>query len=311
LSGAITTKRPLVIAHRGASGYLPEHTLAAKALAHSQGADFLEQDVVATRDGQLIVCHDVYLERVTDVKTRYPARHRTDGHFYAIDFDWHEIRTLRRLGDDSLTKPAQAPDGIYADAAQRICALAEEIEFIHSLNRAQRHSSGIYVEIKNPRWHREQGCDITSTVLRVLADCGYANAADPIFLQCFDAVELRRVREELGSSLRLVQLVGRGSPPELLASGGLERIAEYATALGPNYRLLLDVSDTDELVMTPLVSEARRAGLLLHPYTFNRDAIPAYAETLEELLALAYRMLVPDAVFCDYPDVAVQVRDCV
>jgi glycerophosphoryl diester phosphodiesterase len=128
-------------------------------------------------------------------------------------------------------------------------------------------------------------------------------------LQCFDAAELRRVREELGSSLPLVQLVGRSSRPELLAAAGLERVAEYATALGPNYRQVLAVSHSDEPELTPLGTEARRAGLLLHPYTFNRDHIPAYAETLEKLLELAYDILQPDAVFCDYPDVAVRVRD--
>ena len=86
--------QPIVIAHRGASGYLPEHTLAAKAMAHAMGADFLEQDVVLTADGVPIVLHDIYLEATTDVEQRFPDRSRPDGRFYAIDFTLAEIRTL-------------------------------------------------------------------------------------------------------------------------------------------------------------------------------------------------------------------------
>jgi len=85
----------VIIAHRGASGYLPEHTLPAKALAYAMGADFLEQDVVATRDDQLVVLHDIYLDRVTNVAERFPGRAREDGRYYARDFDLGEMRTLK------------------------------------------------------------------------------------------------------------------------------------------------------------------------------------------------------------------------
>ena len=87
-------ERPLIIAHRGACGYLPEHTLEAKALAYGMGADYLEQDVVATRDDRLLVSHDVHLDTVTDVAERFPTRAREDGRFYARDFDLAEIKTL-------------------------------------------------------------------------------------------------------------------------------------------------------------------------------------------------------------------------
>ena len=92
IAGTVSTTKPIVIAHRGASAYLPEHTLAAKALADGQGADFIEQDVVLTRDGVPIVLHDIHLESTTDVAERYPERAREDGHFYAIDFDLREVR---------------------------------------------------------------------------------------------------------------------------------------------------------------------------------------------------------------------------
>ena len=105
---------PIVIAHRGASGYLPEHTLVAKALAHGLGADYLEQDVVATRDGQLVVLHDLYLDDVTDVAAKFPGRQRTDGRHYVIDFDLAELKTLtifERRAPGALTAkyPARFP----------------------------------------------------------------------------------------------------------------------------------------------------------------------------------------------------------
>src|SRR5690606_38952800 len=108
--------RPLVIAHRGASGYLPEHTLPAKALAHAQGADFLEQDVVASRDGALLVFHDLVLDELTDVAERFPGRARADGLHYVIDFDLAELRTLK-AGERRLrgSRDARFPGRFPAD----------------------------------------------------------------------------------------------------------------------------------------------------------------------------------------------------
>ena len=124
--------RPLIIAHRGASGYLPEHTLEAKALAFGLGADYLEQDVVATRDDQLVVLHDIHLERVTDVAERYPERHRDDGRFYARDFDLEEIQGLRaweRLNSDpsGAEFPSRYPE---KSGNFRVPSLQEELELI-------------------------------------------------------------------------------------------------------------------------------------------------------------------------------------
>ena len=127
--------RPLVIAHRGASGYLPEHTLAAKALAHRMGADYLEQDVVASRDDQLIVLHDIYLDRVTDVAERFPGRARADGRFYARDFDTVELKQLRaweRMNEDGT---AVFPDRFPAKSGEfQLHTLSEELRFIRHLN---------------------------------------------------------------------------------------------------------------------------------------------------------------------------------
>ncbi len=153
--------RPAVIAHRGASAYLPEHTLAAKGLAHEMGADYLEQDVVASRDDELIVLHDVHLDRVTDVASRFPDRARPDGRFYVRDFELRELRSLRvceRMTEDGT---AVYPDRYPARSGEfRINTLLEELDFIQRLNRETGRVAGIYPEIKRPHWHKAEGIDI-------------------------------------------------------------------------------------------------------------------------------------------------------
>src|SRR5687767_9176819 len=95
VAGLCVAGQPIVIAHRGASGYLPEHTLEAAAYAHALGADFIEQDVVLSKDDVLVVTHDIHVDTTTDVAARYPDRKRADGRYYAIDFTWEELKALR------------------------------------------------------------------------------------------------------------------------------------------------------------------------------------------------------------------------
>jgi glycerophosphoryl diester phosphodiesterase len=301
--------RPLIIAHRGASGYLPEHTLEAKALAYGQGADYLEQDVVATRDHQLLVLHDIYLERVTDVAALFPDRRRADGHYYVVDFELEAIRQLtvteRRRPDG---RAALYPQRFPAETGRfRVVTLAEEIEFIQGLNRSTGRQVGLYPEIKEPQWHAEHGIDLGRLMLEQLASFGYAEEDDPVFVQCFDARELRRIREGLGSRLKLVQLVGRS---RLERRGTLRATREYAQVLAPPYsRLVSARSRNAEPRPSVLAVSARQAGLLLHPYTFRREKLPPYAASLEDLLEVFLRDLRMDGVFCDFPDVAARVRD--
>jgi len=303
---------PIVIAHRGASGYLPEHTLEAKALAYGLGADYLEQDVVATRDAQLVVLHDLHLDDVTDVASRFPGRQRADGRHYAIDFDLAELQQLavserRKPGSRS----ARFPERFPADAALfRISTLEQELALIEGLNKSMRRTIGIYPEIKHPRWHHEHGIDLAGKLLAVLAAHGYSNAGSAAYVQCFDAEELRRVREDLGCRLQLVQLVGE--EPEyapLLTAEGLARVARYADALGPSYKQLVSPTDVPPLRKSPLVDAAKRAGLKLHPYTFRRDELPAFATDFEALVLAFFTEIGVDGLFCDQPDIAARVRD--
>lgn len=307
---------PLVIAHRGASGYLPEHTLAAKVLAHAQGADYLEQDVVMTRDDALVVLHDLTLDRVTDVAQRFPGRARSDGRYYVIDFTLAELRSLRVGG--------------YSDF--RIHTLAEEIELIQTLNRSLGREAGLYVELKSPWFHHAEGKDLAAAVLQELKSHGYRERASPVLLQSFDHAELLRLRHELmpalGMSLRLVQLIADNAWGETFerqpdgslqpydyawmhSAAGLEQLARSVDGIGPQLDMVVAPdSPPGAPRIGSLVRDAHAQGLLVHPYTFRatRETLPAYAGSLEELLQLFLWEVGVDGVFTDYPDRALRVR---
>ena len=300
-----------IIAHRGASGYLPEHTLPAKALAYAMGADYLEQDVVATRDDQLIVLHDIHLDRVTDVAARFPARTRDDGRYYVRDFDLAEIRTLNvteRLDDSGVpVYPNRFPphSGRFG-----VHTLAEELELVTGLNRATGGSAGIYPEIKRPAWHREQGIDLAPAMLEVLAANGYQGPDDPVFVQCFDANEVVRLREELGCRMRLVQLIGDNSWGEaatdydaLCSDTGLADLARIADAIGPWVnKLYTPGARGNPPRSSGLTERAHKAGLLVHPYTFRADDLAPGFASFEDMVRYFCTQLGVDGLFTDFPD---------
>lgn len=191
----------LVIAHRGASGYLPEHTLAAKAMAYAQGAHFIEQDLVMSKDGHVVVLHDHHLDTVTNVAEKFPNRARADGRYYVIDFTLAELRELavseRFTSSDGTKVPVYEQRFPLGKASFRIATFAEEIELVQGLNQSTGGTVGIYPEIKSPAFHRGEGKDISAAVLRVLKAYGYGEASDRAYLQCFDAGELQRIHGEL------------------------------------------------------------------------------------------------------------------
>lgn len=305
----------LVIAHRGASGYLPEHTLEAKALAYGMGAHFLEQDVVASRDDELVVLHDIHLDRVTNVAETFPDRKRDDGRYYVRDFDLAELRSLRvweRRDEDGVTAvfPNRFPTG---QGSFRIPTIREEIRLVQGLNRSTGKSVGIYVEIKRPAWHRSEGIDLSPLLLQLLDDCGYRSREDPVFVQCFDAAEVRRIRHELGCGLRLVQLLGENDWGEsdtdyeqLKTPAGLREIAASADGIGPWIGQLIRAAEIDgHPVSTGLVSAAHDAGLLVHPYTFRAEQLAPGFDSLEEMIRWFVDELSIDGLFTDFPDRAI------
>ncbi|TQV82451.1 glycerophosphodiester phosphodiesterase [Exilibacterium tricleocarpae] len=314
---AATAADKLVIAHRGASGYLPEHTLAAKALAYGMGAHYIEQDIVLTKDDVPVVLHDIYLDAVTDVKDRFPDRARGDGRFYALDFTLAEIRQLRVNERIDLETGARVYPQRFAGAKApfRVPTLAEEIELILGLNRAAGKEVGIYPEIKKPAWHRRQGRDISKVVLQVLSRYGYRDKNSAIYLQCFDAGELKRIRRELGSQLRLVQLLidPRYKDPDnqtdfqhLLSAAGLREVAAYADGIGPWLpQVVSGVDASGKPIITDLVKRAQALRLVVHPYTFRADQLPQQVASFEQLLGIFFDSAGVDGVFTDFPDRAV------
>ena len=311
----ISRKRPFVIAHRGACGYLPEHTLAAKALAYGMRADFLEQDLVATRDDQVIVSHDIHLDRVTDVARRFPERVREDGRYYARDLDLVEIRSLtvseRVNADGSAVFPGRFP---IETGNFRVHTFKEELLFVRGLNRATGREVGVYPEIKAPSWHHTEGVDLATLTLEILDEFGYRSRDDNVFVQCFDWRETRRLRGELGTQLPLIQLIADSSWREsdtdyayLLSDKGLRAMSEVVDGIGPWINQLVDVQAIDGCpVSTGVVARAHAAGLAVHPYTFRSDALPKGFGSFDELLAFFLEELGVAGIFTDFPDLAVQ-----
>lgn len=304
--------RPVVIAHRGACGYLPEHTRAAKTLAYAMGADYLEQDVVATRDDELVVLHDVHLDRVTDVADRFPGRARADGRYYVRDFALAEIKSLRvhhrRNPDGSPVYPSRISP---SEDDFQVLTFAEELEMVRELQEAHGRPAGVYPEIKRPRWHREEGVDIAPAFLGTLREFGYRDHSDPVYVQCFDAAELRRIRHELDCELKLIQLIGENSWNEapgnfnaLRSSRGLHRLARTVDGIGPWVNRLYRAPGTGVATRsTGLVERAHAAGLAVHPYTFRSDDLPPGFPSPEALLTFCIEQLSVDGIFADFPDV--------
>ena len=308
--------RPIVIAHRGACGYFPEHTLEAKALAHAMGADFIEQDVVLTKDGVPIVLHDVYLDSTSDVASQYPGRCREDGHFYAMDFVLEEIRTLnaheRRNLSDSSTVRAVYPARFPIESQYfKILTLEEEIDFIEGLNQHSDHSAGFYIEFKGPNKHRELGLDLPGAVMQLLQKKGLHDQPDKVFLQCFDDKTLKQLVQVYQTQLPLIQLIADASWNEdsdvdysfLRTREGLDYISTYAQGIGPWLSHIYCGKDANgHARLNSLVEDAQARGLLVHPYTFRSDDLPEGIENFSELLALFLDELGVNGLFSDFPD---------
>ena len=297
--------KKIVIAHRGASGYLPEHTMEAKAMAYGMHADFIEQDLVLSKDDIPIVIHDIHLETVTDVATKFPERKRKDGRFYVIDFTYEELQTLNVSERfDPITKKPVFPKRYPLWKSKfKLHSLQEEIELIQGLNKSTGKQIGIYPEIKEPTFHLKEGKDISKIVLKILSDYGYRSKSDYCILQCFDAQELKRIRKELKSDLFLLQLIEFKKDEKYLKD-----YAKYADGLGPWYKQILEGKDSSgNWQYSDLVKEAHDLGLFVHAYTFREDDLDGFI-SFEEMIDFGFNNLKLDGVFTDFPDKAVTFR---
>lgn len=292
----------IVIAHRGASGYLPEHTLPAYAMAYTLGADYIEPDLVLTADARLICLHDIHLEATTDVEQQFPDRARADGRWYAADFTLAEIRQLNATERTNPDGSRVFPGRYKADATGfQIPTFRAVIELVQSLNRETGRSVGLYPETKAPAFHDAEGLPLERRLLATLADYGYAGRDAAVYIQSFEADNLREMRTTLGSDLPMVQLIADGEDfDDFVTPNGLDAIAAYADGIGPDKQRIAATSGA-------LVSAAHQRGLVVHPYTFRADELPPGTRRLEHELQRYYYRYDVDGVFTDFTDIAAGV----
>ena len=339
------TRHPIVIAHRGASGYVPEHTLAAYFIAVQQGADYIEPDLVSTRDAVLVARHENEIGGTSDVAEhpQFAARRTTkvvDGQsiegWFTEDFTLAELKTLRaceriphlRPGNVRFNRQFEIPtfDEILALAAgltdQRARAARER-------GVAAPPPIGVYPETKHPSYFAERGLALEEPLLAALSRQGYAHADAPIFIQSFEVANLRALRRR--SPLALVQLIAANGAPydftlsgsprtyqDLLTREGLAELAREVDAIGVDKQLVVPRSADALGSATPLVAMAHDAGLAVHAWTFRAEneflplplrssADPSALGDLQGELAV-YLATGLDGVFVDQPQFGVEAR---
>ena len=310
-------KKPLVMAHRGASGYLPEHSLAGKAVACAFGVDYVELDAIMTKDDRVIVFHDHYLDAMTNVAELFPDRKRKDGWHYAVDFTLAEIKTLRlheriHTNTGKQMYPSRFPVGSAVHF--EVPTLEEEIELIQGLNASMGRSVGIYIEPKGPSFHRNEGKNIEEAVLHVFKQYGYSSRSSRCFIQSFEPDSIRYMRHTLKSDLTMVQLIGDISWEEtpgvdydrMRTPEGLDEVARYADHIGPwQNQIVVDEGAGIPPVFTRLVEWAHERHMDVHSYTFRADAMPSYADSFDGLLDTFFNRAGIDGIFTDFPDRAI------
>ena len=295
---------PIVIAHRGASGHRPEHTLEAYRLAIEMGADFIEPDLVSTKDGVLVARHENEIGGTTDVATRFPDRRRTkavDGQsitgWFTEDFTLAEIKTLRAR--ERLATRSPEYDGQFP-----VPTLDEVIDLAQRAGRDRQRPIGIYPETKHPTYFRSLGLGLEEPLLASLRRAGWNRRDAPVFIQSFEPANLKELRPKTG--VRLIQLV---SSAALVAGDNLKAIKAYADGIGAEKRLVLPVTAEGAVgPPTDLVARAHALGLLVHVWTLraDREFLPAAYGGNPAAEVQRFRDLGVDGLFTDFPDVAVK-----
>ena len=321
--------RPIVIAHRGASGVRPEHTLAAYAEAIARGADFIEPDLVPTRDSVLVARHENAMAGTTDVAAHpeFAARRTTkviDGvavaDWFTEDFTLAELKTLRareRL-------PGLRSGNTRWDGAFDIPTFAEILDLVAAESRRTGRSIGVYAETKHPNYFARAGLPLEPTLVRQLTAAGYVGKTAAAIVQSFEVANLKVLRTM--TDVRLIQLIGDGVSADgaaydaMVTPAGLAGVATYADGIGPaKARIVPRDAAGRSLPPTSLVADAHAAGLLVHPWTFRaeNEFLPAerrrgndpaaHGDAVGEIAA--FLDLGVDGVFTDFADVAVAARD--
>ncbi|WP_184888845.1 glycerophosphodiester phosphodiesterase [Sphaerisporangium siamense] len=326
---------PLVIGHRGACAYRPEHTAASYEAAVEAGADYIEPDLVSTKDHVLVVRHENEISQTTDVAVHpeFAARRTTksvDGRrltgWFTEDFTLAELRTLRAVERLPALRPQSAAFG----------GTATIMTFDEVVALARRAGVGVYPETKHPGYFASIGLPLEGVMLATLARYGWTERTDPVFVQSFETANLRALRGR--TRLRLIQLLeATGAPRDLVVAGdrrtyrdlatpeGLRQIASYADGIGVHTNLVAPVDARGALgAPTTLVADAHRAGLDVHVWTVRPEnaylpapfrkgdsAARGYAAAHGDVAGWLARLygLGVDGVFADDPGAAVRTRE--
>jgi glycerophosphoryl diester phosphodiesterase len=328
----------LVIGHRGASGYRPEHTLAAYKLAARLGADYIEPDLSITKDGVLVARHEPEIGGTTDVADHpeFEDRRTTkiiDGvpftGWFTEDFTLAELKTLRAKERIPDTRPgnAAAYDGLY-----EVPTLQEVLDLRERLSRKFKREIGVYPETKHPTYFRSIGLPLEEPLIRALRRNGLDKRNAPVFVQSFEVSNLKALNRELrvplvqlfsGRAARPADFVANGDPRtygDLATPAGLRDVARYADGVGPSKDYIVPRDSAGcSLAPTTFVRDAHRAGLVVHPYTFRaeneflpcelRSPGPTTRHGDLEAEVRQFFELGVDGVFVDHPDYAVDARD--
>ncbi|MGQ0465269.1 MAG: glycerophosphodiester phosphodiesterase [Sporichthyaceae bacterium] len=328
---AAEPRTPLVIGHRGAPGYRPEHTLASYELAARQGADFVEPDLVITSDGVLVARHENEISQTTDVAKRKEFRDRKtakriDGvretGWFVEDFTLAELKTLRAKE----RVPDVRPRNTRYDGRFEIPTLQEIVDLTQRLSVELRRPIGIYPETKHPSYFAQLGKPLEPPLVALLRANDLDRPEAEVFVQSFEVGNLKRLNDQV--QVRLVQLLGdpgdrpfddRRTYAELATATGLRGIARYADGVGPNkaYVIPLDAKGRSRKPSS-FVSNAHAAGLLVHAYAFRNENryLPAQLRSkggpnAPGRAVAEYRLFFRarvDGVFSDFPDTAVEAR---
>ncbi|MFC4005486.1 glycerophosphodiester phosphodiesterase [Prauserella oleivorans] len=324
---------PVIVAHRGASGYRPEHTLAAYELAARMGADYIEPDLVSTADGVLVARHEPEIGGTTDVAERpeFADRKTTklvDGKpvtgWFAEDFTLAELKTLRAVE----RIPDLRPSNTIYDGRFEIPTLQEVIDLAKRLSKELGREIGIYAETKHPTYFQQQGRPLEPALVRTLERNGLNRPNAKVYVQSFEVANLKQLSTQL--RVPLVQLVdASGAPYDFVASGdprtyddlvtpeGLREIATYAQGFGPQKDRVIPRDANGYLTEpTTVVDDAHAAGLTVHAWTFRaeNEFLPADFRSSDDPAAWgdifaeyeAFLATGIDGVFADHPDIAVE-----
>lgn len=318
--------RIIVIGHRGASGERPEHTLASYERAIEDGADYIEPDLVLTKDGVFVARHENNIADTTDVAAHpeFADRKTTktiDGQpvtgWFTEDFTLAELKTLR--AKERL--PQLRPDNAKYDGQFEVPTLAEIIDLAKRRSAELHRTIGIYPETKHPSYFASIGLPMERKLVDQLRAAGWDKPGDPVFIQSFEVNNLKRLHKMTG--LRLIQLLdGEGGPADgavpsyaaMITPAGLREIATYAYGIGPNFSMI----EKGDAPPTSLIADAHTAGLKVHPWTFRAENLflaPSFRKGTDprahgDIVGMIRRYIAlgVDGFFTDYPYAGVEAR---